>query len=153
MYLRWNDFDRTLSVMEDLRRRMDAAFNAQDQGREQAGLLGYGGGSQWPNVTAWDAGQNLVLTADVPGMSDKDVQLSIHQDVLTLSGERSAEPPEGYTAERVERGRVKFSRSFSLPTRVDPDKVTAEVKAGVLTVIMPKHPDAQPRKIAVKQPS
>ena len=83
MYLRWNDFDRTLSVMEDLRRRMDAAFNARDQGREQAGLIGYGGGAQWPNVSLWDAGQSLVLTADVPGMGEKDVAMPLNKITVT----------------------------------------------------------------------
>lgn len=146
---RWNDFDRTYAAMEDFRRQMTAAFGAHDD-REQTGLLGFGNATAWPNVSLWDNGPALVLTADVPGMTDQDIQISVHQDVLTLTGERQGKAPEGYGVERQERGRARFSRSFALPTRVDNDKATAEVKNGVLTVTLPKHPDAQPRQIAVR---
>lgn len=146
---RWNDFDRTFAAMDELRRQMNTAFGAYDD-REQAGLMGFGTASAWPNVRLWDTGSALVLEADLPGMSDKDVQLSVHQDVLTLSGERRARAPEGYATERQERGQARFSRSFALPTRVDNERASAHVKDGVLTVTLPKHPDAQPRQIAVK---
>jgi HSP20 family protein len=146
---RWNDFDRTFAAMDDMRRQMHAVFGGDDD-REQAGLVGFGNVSAWPEVSLWDDGQALVLTANIPGMSDKDIQLSVHQDVLTLSGERSTKVPEGYAVERQERGKARFSRSFALPTRVDAERASADVKDGVLTVTLPKHPDAQPRQIAVK---
>ncbi len=143
---RWNDFDRTFAAMEDFRRHMLGAYDD----REQTGLLGFGSATAWPSVTLWDSGPALVLTADVPGMSDKDIHISVHQDVLTLSGERKGKAPEGYGVERQERGQARFSRSFALPTRVDSERAAAEVKDGVLTVTLPKHPDAQPRQIAIK---
>lgn len=146
---RWNDFDRTFAALEDMRRHMSATFGAYDD-REQAGLFGFGGATAWPNVSLWDTGQTLELTADVPGMAVKDLQISVHQDVLTLSGERASRAPEGYAVERQERGNARFSRSFALPTRVDTERASATVKDGVLTVSLPKHPDAQPRQIVVK---
>lgn len=146
---RWNELDRTLAAMEELRRHMSSTLGAYDE-REQTGLLGFGNVTAWPTVSLWDTGAALVLTADVPGMTGKDIQVSLHQDVLTLSGERSGRAPEGYGVERQERGKARFSRSFALPTRVDAERTSADVKNGVLTVTLPKHPDAQPRQIAIK---
>jgi HSP20 family protein len=97
-----------------------------------------------------DTGAELVLTADVPGLSEKDVQVSIEQDVLTISGERKLNAPEGYAAHRQERGAFKFTRSFNLPVRVNNEKAGATVKQGVLTVTLPKSPEAQPRRIEIR---
>ena len=97
-----------------------------------------------------DAGAALVVQADVPGLAEKDLQISLNQDVLTISGERKVQAPEGYAVDRQERASVKFSRSFTLPTRVDGEKSTAEVKNGVLTVTLAKTPEAQPRQISVR---
>ena len=83
-------------------------------------------------------------------MTEKDIQLSIHQDVLTLSGERKQEVPQGYFVHRQERAPLKFARSFTLPCKVDPEKSTATLKDGVLTITLPKAPEAQPRQISVK---
>ena len=146
---RWNELDRTFAALEELRHQLNGTPGAYDD-REQTGLLGFGNVSAWPTVSLWDTGPALVLTADLPGMTAKDIQLSLHQDVLTLSGERSGRAPEGYAVERQERGKASFSRSFALPTRVDAEHISADVKNGVLTVTLPKHPDAQPRQIAIK---
>jgi len=85
----------------------------------------------------------------MPGLGDKDVQLSVQKDVLTLSGERKFDAPEGYYMHRQERSPIRFSRSFTLPCKVDPDKSTAALKDGVLTVTLSKIPDEQPRQIAI----
>ena len=105
---------------------------------------------RWPQLSLVDGGVNLILKAEVPGLGDKEVQLSIHQDVLTLSGERKLEVPEGYFVHRQERAPVKFARSFTLPCKIEPEKSTATLKDGVLTVVLSKVPEAQPRQIAVK---
>jgi HSP20 family protein len=86
----------------------------------------------------------------MPGLSEKDVQISIHQDVLTLSGERKADAPQGWFVHRQERAPVKFSRTYSLPCKVDPEKSTASLKNGVLRIALAKSVEAQPRQIAVK---
>lgn len=157
MLTRFSDIDRTFAVMDQLRRRMDRLFDEYEPGHARAEARPNAADEaerlwsrRWPRLSLSDAGANLVLKAEVPGLGDKDVQLSIHQEVLTLSGERKAEVQEGYYVHRQERAPVKFARSFTLPCKVDPEKSSASLKDGVLTVTLAKAPEAQPRQIAVK---
>jgi HSP20 family protein len=83
-------------------------------------------------------------------LSEKDVKLSLHQDVLSISGTRATEAPQGYSVHRMERPSVEFSRSFALPCKVDADRTSAVVRNGILTVTMEKASDAMPRQITVK---
>ena len=96
-----------------------------------------------------DDGANFVLRADVPGLSEGDVQISVAGDTVTLRGERKVAVPEGYSTHRRERSAVSFAKSFQLPTRIDAEKVVATLKHGVLTLTLPKAADAQPRQISV----
>lgn len=150
MLSRFDDFDRTFAAMHHLRHRMDWLFDeiepARPRGREAERLWSARG----PRLTLTDAGANLVLEADLPGLGENDVQLTLHQDVLTLSGGRKQEVPEGWFVHRQERAPLKFSQSFSLPVKVDPEKSTATLKNGVLTVTLAKAAEAQPRPISVK---
>jgi HSP20 family protein len=104
----------------------------------------------WPSVDLRDDGEELVIQADVPGMTDKDISIEATGQSLTIRGERQIEPPEGYQAHRRERTSVKFARSFALPHPIDLDAVTASVKNGVLTVRATKLAEARPKQIAVK---
>jgi HSP20 family protein len=149
----YGDLNRSFSVINQLRRRMDRLFEegVQASGRgypEEPERVWSRG--RFPGITFADAGATLVLEAEMPGLGDKDVQLSIQKDVLTLAGERKADAPEGYYVHRQERSPIRFSRSFTLPCKVDPDKSTATLKDGVLTVTLAKIPDEQPRQIAIK---
>lgn len=139
MFMRLYDFDRNWDWMDAMSRQMGLLAGA--------GLRANDG---WPEATLEDLGDRLVLTADLPGLTEQNLQLSIHDDVLTLAGERMPTAPSGYQAERQERERIKFSRSFALPTRVDPERTTAELKYGVLTVTLPMHEAAKPRAITVR---
>jgi HSP20 family protein len=105
---------------------------------------------RFPRLSFADTGAGLVLEADLPGLGEKDVQLSIHQEVLTISGERKQDAPPGSYVHRQERRPVRFSRSFALPCKVDPEKSTASLKNGVLTLTLAKASEAQPRQITVK---
>lgn len=151
MLTHFDDFDRRLAVLDQLRRRMDRVFDDVEPPR---GRRGESAERMWtgrfPRLTFTESPQSLVLEVDLPGLADKDVQLSIHQDVLSLSGERRADVPPGYVVHRQERAPVKFSRSFTLPCKVDPETSTATLKNGVLTVTLVKAVDAKPRQIAVK---
>ena len=106
-------------------------------------------GAAWPRTNLVDAGATLLVTAEVPGLSEKDIHLTLNQDVLTLTGRRNVEAPEGYSAHRQERGSVNFSRSIALPSRVNADRTHAAVKNGILTVTLEKAPDSMPRQIAI----
>jgi HSP20 family protein len=158
MLTRFSDIDRTFAVMDQLRRRMDRLFEEYEPARAQGALRPnladeaerLWGRGRWPRLALADAGQNLVLKAELPGLTEKDLQLSIHQDVLTMSGERKQDVPEGYFVHRHERAPVKFARSFTLPCKVDPEKTAATLKDGVLTITLSKAPEAQPRQINVQ---
>jgi len=155
---RWSDIDRTLDMMDELRRRMDWMFTEPERGRARPAFRALfddadrpaRAPSAWPAVNLFDTGNGLVLEADVPGLSEKDVFLSVQDDVLTLKGERKSDAPAGYAAHRRERAPIQFARSFALPCRVDLEKTSAVVKDGVLTVTMAKAPEAQPRQIQVQ---
>lgn len=143
-YRDWSDIDRTFSMMDELRSRMNQLFNEPGEYRAAA---------VFPRLNLFDTGSALLLKADVPGLSEKDVELTINQDVLTLSGERRADAPEGYSVHRQERTPIKFSRSFTLPCRINPENASASIKNGVLTVTLAKAAEAQPRQISVKASS
>lgn len=154
MLTRFEDFDRQFTVMDQLRRQMDRLFDDHEPARGRRREVGGDAERMWsgrfPRVTFTDTAQSLVLEADLPGLTDKDVQITVHQDVLSLSGERRPDAPQGYFVHRQERAPVKFARSFTLPCKVDPDASTATVKDGVLTVTLAKTVEARPRQIAVK---
>ena len=145
MLTRFEDFDRTFATMDHLRRLFDEFEPARPRGRDVERLWS----GRFPRLSFVDAGANLVFEADLPGLGEQDVQLSVHHDVLMLSGERRPDAPQGWLAHRQERAPVKFSRSFALPCKVDPEKSTAALKDGVLTITLAKAVEAQPRQIAV----
>ena len=94
----------------------------------------------------------FVLKADVPGVAEADLDIAVHNNVLTVSGSRSAEErKEGESYALYERQFGSFSRSFSLPDMADGDKVEAKLDSGVLTLTIAKKAAAQPRKIALKK--
>lgn len=139
----WADFDRTFAWMEAFRRQMDRAVDPS-LGLDLRSSRGF------PSTNLYDAGSEFVIRAEVPGLAENDVKVTVNQDVLTISGERRNDAPEGYASHRRERIPVRFSRSFSFPSQVDMEKVKATVKSGVLTVQLGKVVEAQPRQIAIK---
>lgn len=146
----WSDFDEAFSAISQLKTYMDRVFEDAFGGH-----LADGGTSPlimrtWPRANLIDAGTKLILTAEVPGLSEKDIKLTLNQEVLTLSGERKVEAPEGYSAHRRERRSVSFSRSLALPCQVNAESTSATVRDGILTVTIEKAADAMPRQIAIK---
>jgi HSP20 family protein len=90
------------------------------------------------------------FTADMPGVAEKDLQVQLVENRLNVSGKRESEKSEqGDTFYMTERTYGSFSRSFTLPSGIDADKVKAELKNGVLSITVPKRPEAQPKKINV----
>ncbi len=150
MFARLTDFDPSFAALDELRRRMDRAFDDVPFGPRLFAPLSIQRSSAYPRADLFDQGKSLALVADVPGLSEADLKVSLNQDVLTIAGERKAEGPEGYSVHRKERSSVTFSRSFTLPSRVNPDGARAEVKNGVLTITLEKTPDVQPRQITVR---
>lgn len=146
MFTHWNDFDHTFSLFGDFRNQLDRAWNERDARLARASAPTQG----TPAIRVHDTESAIVLTADVPGLRETDVSVTFHEGVLTIAGERKNTLPDGFQAVRQERASYKFSQSFSISTRVDAEHANATVKAGVLTVELPKVAEAKPRQIAVR---
>jgi HSP20 family protein len=94
-----------------------------------------------------------VFKADVPGVVDKDIDIQLTGNVLTIAGERKQETvQDGDRYFAVERAYGRFSRAFSLPDGTDAEHVTADVKDGVLTLRVPKKPEVQARRVPIGAP-
>jgi HSP20 family protein len=93
----------------------------------------------------------FVFKADLPGIQEKDLEVKLNQNRLSISGKREQEKTEkSDTFYTYERSYGSFARAFTLPEGVDGDNIKAELKEGVLTLTLPKRPELQPKKIAVK---
>jgi HSP20 family protein len=108
-------------------------------------------GGWGPAVDLYEDKDNLTVRAELPGMKKEDIDISLHEGVLTLSGERKAESqPQESEVYRAERFVGRFQRSLTLPRPVTADKVSAAYTDGVLTVTLPKTEESKPKQIAVK---
>jgi HSP20 family protein len=146
----WNDFDRSFGSLDEFRRRLELLYHDSNRWLIPGAFDGQNRATAWPRVNVSDSGSEFVVRALVPGLSEDDVTLTLTQDALTIAGERQITIPEGYSVHRQERGSLRFSRTFTFPTRVDVEHASAEVKNGVLTVRLAKVAEAQPRQITVK---
>ena len=107
--------------------------------------------SGWsPALDVFDDKDRLVVKVELPGMKKEEIEISLHDGTLTVSGERKTEheTKEGQSS-RSERYFGKFQRSVTLPTAVDPAKITAAYKDGVLTIDLAKAEEAKPKHIEV----
>lgn len=146
----WRDFDDTLRAFDQLQRRIDRTFEgwatpspAGDRLRRRAAVA-------WPATNVFEAKEAFVVKAEVPGLAESDVAVSVEDDALVIRGERKCEVPEGYTPHLRERASAAFTRKLPLPARVAANEVTATLREGVLTITLPKSKEALPRQIAVK---
>jgi HSP20 family protein len=133
-----------------LQQRMSRLFD--DSHREGAESDDWALGGSWaPPVDIYEQDGNIVLKAEVAGVDPQDVDVRVENNVLTLRGERKfTEEAKRDSYHRVERSYGSFSRSFTLPTVVDTEKIKAEVKDGVLRVTLPKKEEAKPRQIQIQ---
>jgi HSP20 family protein len=107
--------------------------------------------SGWlPAIDLYEDTENLIVRAELPGMKKEDIDISLHNGVLSLAGERrdEAKYQEAETY-RSERFLGRFHRTLTLPVEVDAEKVKATYKDGVLTITLPKTEEAKPKQIAV----
>ncbi|MGD9689114.1 MAG: Hsp20/alpha crystallin family protein [Phycisphaerales bacterium] len=106
----------------------------------------------FPPLSAWEDAKSFTVEAELPGfrLDDLDISVSGAGRELTIKGKRSIALPEGAELLVDERGEGEFTRSIRLGVPVEPDKVSASMRDGVLTISLPKSELAQPRRIAVK---
>ncbi len=107
--------------------------------------------SGWsPALDLYQSNDNVMAVVELPGMRKEDLEISLHDGTLTISGERKRESSSnGEKAERSERYIGTFRRSIALPTRVDASKVSATYRDGILTVTLPKAEEVKPKQIQV----
>jgi HSP20 family protein len=143
--IRWEPAREINSLQQEMNRLFNTFFDTPATG-------GAGGATRrWvPAMDLVETDDHFVLRADLPGLSEADINLSLEGDVLTLSGERKAEHEErGEGYYRVERSTGAFSRSLTLPEGVDGDAITARFDKGVLEVRIPKPEQRKPRKLQI----
>jgi HSP20 family protein len=140
--VRWDPIRELDSLQSDMNRLFDGFFQAR-AGNEV--------NRRWiPAMDLVETANHLVLRADLPGMSEEDIEIEIKDGVLTVSGERKTEHEdkgEGY--HRVERSFGRFSRSLTLPDGIDADSVNASFDRGVLEVKIPKPAETKPHRVQV----
>ena len=105
-----------------------------------------------PAVNVEEKKDEVVLTAELPGLGDEDVEIELENNILTIRGEKREEREEGDEESRYhlwERRYGSFQRSFTVPRTVKPDDINAAFEDGILTVHMPKVPEAKGRKISI----
>jgi HSP20 family protein len=102
-----------------------------------------------PPVDLHETDNQYVVTAEVPGLARENIQIHVHDGRLTLSGTRRERSVACEQYHRIERGHGAFSRTFHLPLAIAEDEITADLKDGVLTVVVPKATDPTPLRIRV----
>ena len=139
----WSAADRWSNLRDELNSFFEMPFRSSFG---QAGQLFTG----WsPALDLYESGDNVVAVVELPGMRKEDIDISLHDGTLTISGERKRESTNGEKNQRTERYVGTFRRSIALPTRVDAGKVGATYQDGILKVILPKAEEAKPKQIKV----
>ena len=140
----WSAADRWTNLRDELNSFFELPFWS---GFGRTGQLFTG----WsPALDLYQSNDNVVAVVELPGMRKEDIEISLHDGTLTVSGERKLESTSnGEKAERSERYVGRFRRSIALPTRVDAGKVSATYRDGILTVTLPKAEEVKPKQIQV----
>jgi HSP20 family protein len=144
--VRWEPFRDLLSLQERMNRIFDESYRARTGSEDDWAL----GGSWAPPVDIYERDGNIVLKAELAGLDPKDVEIRVENNVLTLRGERKFENEvKRESFHRVERSYGTFTRSFTLPSAVDTERIKADFKDGVLQVTLPTREEAKPKQIAI----
>ncbi len=139
---RWDPFHNLSTLQEQVNRLFEGSSPRRS---DQSALTTWA-----PAVDIYETENELVLKADLPDVNEKDLDIRIESNILTIKGERKFEEKvkeDNYL--RVERTYGSFSRSFSLPSTVDNGSIKADYKNGVLTVELPKRAESKPRQAKI----
>jgi HSP20 family protein len=135
----WSPFDT-------LQREIDRLFD--DLGR---GLPAFRAGGLTPTMDVVETDKEIEITAELPGLEEKDVEVNVADNVLTIRGEKKAEKEDkNQNYQVVERSYGAFGRTVTLPDGVDPNAIKATIAKGVLKVTVPKPPPVQAKKVEIK---
>jgi HSP20 family protein len=141
--VRWDPSRDMAALQEGLSRMLEGVYRRPQEDLNR--------GAWVPVVDVYTNGQHeLVLKAELPDMKEEDIDVTVEDNTLTLSGEKKLDTEVTEDQfHRIERSYGAFARTFALPPTVDPAKVSAQYKAGVLTVRLPLREEAKPNKIKV----
>jgi HSP20 family protein len=141
------DTFRELENVSDRLNRLLTGRHTQGGGQEESMAL-----ADWaPVVDVLETDTEFQIRAELPGIEKQDVKLSVEEGVLTISGRRDQDKEEkGTRYHKIERPYGSFARSFTVPDVVDEQKVSAELKNGVLTIRLPRSEKARPKSIEVQ---
>lgn len=140
----WSPFRDLVNMEREIGRVFNGLFPEYDA--ENAVM------AQWaPRVDVSESKDAYLIKAELPGVSKNDVKITLHDNVLTIKGEKKEEKEEkDVNVHRIERSYGVFERAFSLPLTVKSEKIDASFKDGVLSIILPKAEEAKPKEIEVK---
>jgi len=143
--VRWEPLRDLMNFQERMNRLFDDAYSRKGE------LSPIEKGDWSPAVDVFETNDAIELKAELPGLTASDVDISLENDVLTLSGERTMSKEvkeENY--HRVERSYGSFTRSFALPRRIHKEKIKATFKDGVLHITLPKAEEVKPKQIKIE---
>jgi HSP20 family protein len=141
---RWRPFRGMVSIQDEMNKLFDDFFGRPLVRTE------WTEGVWSPTVDVSEDKDNVIIKAEMPGVSKDDVRISVQDNVLTLKGEKKQEKEENdKNYHRIERSYGSFCRSFQLPTTVKTDKIKASYKGGVLSVTLPKTEEVKPKEIPI----
>jgi HSP20 family protein len=139
----WNPFGE----MSLLQNQMNRLFNSALQGWPDGDSNGT---TNWtPAADIYESENELTVNLDLPGVDPNMVDIRVENNILIIRGERHFEEKQKENFHRVERSYGPFARAFTLSTSVDPDKIRANYKTGVLTITLPKAEAAKPKRIQI----
>jgi len=147
MLTRWSDIDRMFKNINLLRNSIDGL--SSDFDRSYRWNVGWPRETNTPRTNIYDLGGKFEVRAEVPGFSKENLSVKVQGNYLELSGTRKSDIPKGYTAHRIERETVSFTRSFTLADDIDAEKVEAALQNGILCLSLPKSAAAIPRQISI----
>jgi len=145
--IKWSPFRDSFRDIVSLQDEMNRLFETFAKGTDTQSLAE---GTWAPSVDIYENKDSIIIDAELPGMDQKDISVTVNDNVLTIKGERKQEKEvkeENY--HRVERSYGSFTRSFNLPVGVKADAIKANYKDGVLKVMLPKAEEAKPKQISI----
>jgi len=142
--IRWDPFRDLVTLRDKMNRLFEDAVTSIGEEKDMIT-------SSWaPAVDIYETENELVLSAEVPGIEEKDIEIKIEDSTLSIRGVRNFEKEtkeENY--HRIERAYGSFFRSFTLPDHIDQERIHAEHESGVLKIHMPKKPESKPKKVKI----
>jgi HSP20 family protein len=143
------DEDPIYNLQTEMNRLFDEFFT-EPFGTGLLRMPGFTGGNFVPRVDMSETDQEIKVVAEIPGLDEKDIQLSLNNNILTISGQKESESEEkNRQYHRIERSFGSFRRDISLPADVNDENIDASFKNGVLTIVMEKKPESQGKRIRV----